>query len=113
MIFWVFYHSAGVFSTILFWAPAIPGVIMVPSDLFAEVHRQMEKCCVSREYVALWFSTVVPDSRGAAAAIRRALRCEGLEPWPEAEAELFSRAGGTLLIAHPRSNSTLRADTTG
>lgn len=73
----------------------------------------MEKCCVSREYVALWFSTVVPDSRGAATAIRRALRCEGLEPWPEAEAELFSRAGGTLLIAHPRSNSTLRADTTG
>ncbi len=70
----------------------------------------MEKCFVTRRCVALWFGSVVPDSRGAAAAVRRALRCAGLKPWPETEAELFYRENGTLLIARPRPDAPVRAN---
>ena len=72
----------------------------------------MEKCVVTRRCVALWFGSVVPDSRGAATAVRRALRSAGLAPWPETEAELFYRENGTLLIARPRSDTAARADLT-
>ena len=72
----------------------------------------MEKCVVMRRCVALWFGSVVPDSRGAAAAVRRALRSVGLAPWPETEAELFYRENGTLLIARPRTDTAARADLT-
>lgn len=73
----------------------------------------MNRLCVCRDWVALWFSSVTPTGRTAALAIRRALRMEGYEPWPEAESELFSLGSGTLLIARPREKLASHADSTG
>lgn len=73
----------------------------------------MTRICVSPHYVALRFSHIVPSAPMAAAAIRRALRSEGLKPWPEADAEVFSLGGDTLVIARMREKCAAHADSTG
>lgn len=80
--------------------------------LFREVHKTMNRLCVCRDWVALWFSSVVPSAAMTASALRRALRAEGYEPWPEAETELFFSGSDTLVIARPRGKTALCADST-
>lgn len=72
----------------------------------------MTRICVSPHYVALRFSHIVPSAPMAAAAIRRALRSEGLKPWPEADAEVFSLGGDTLVIARMREKCAARTEST-
>lgn len=72
----------------------------------------MNRLCVSPRFVALRFSHIVPSAAMAAAAIRRALRSEGLAPWQTAEAEVFSAGGSTLVIARPREKKPLCTDST-
>lgn len=72
----------------------------------------MTRICVSPRYVALRFSHIVPSAPGTAAAIRRVLRAEGFKPWPEADAEVFSLGGDTLVIARMREKCAARADST-
>ena len=52
--------------------------------------------------VSIWLSQEeTPPEGQMLALIRQALAAQGLDPWPETEAECFAAGGDTLIIARP------------
>ena len=57
---------------------------------------------VTETSVSIWLSQEeTPPEGQMLALIRQALAAQGLDPWPETEAECFSAGSDTLIIARP------------
>jgi len=71
----------------------------------------MQRTCVTDDSILLWLSG--PDSPSPAELSRRLrdiLRAEGFAPWDFAEAEIFSSAGETLVVARRQKRLYIELD---